>query len=1490
MKKIYLLIIVLVCLLANNRLTAQCSVTISTNTNTTQLNCTNTSITLKAKATGTTGPIAYRWGKGRLNDSLVVTAPGIYSVTITDSLDCTSSALVIITKDIAVPTVSILAFPEIICSGGSSTLIALGANSYSWQHDSGAGAVDTVSPSQTTTYTVTGTLLNGCTSTESFTLTVDPPATATIEGTKSVCQNAPQPNILFTGSGGILPYTFSYRIDRNAVQTITTKDASSSVFLKAQTGIIRTASYNLISVTDGIGCTSLQADTATVTVLEIPTLISAKTAAVCNDALFDYPISSSVTGTIISWKRDFVTGISNPAHADTIASNIAEKLKNITAEPVIVKYIFTMSSDDGGCVTVDSLELTVNPTPVTGNISDTTFCNGFSVSNGINFNSTTTDRSFTWDCNPSVGFGSSGAGNIPAFIASNTTNTEINAVVTVHITTGSLNCIGADSTFIIKVLAAPLLTSAKTKSVCDGAPVDYTAISSALGTNFKWIRNETAGISNLADSLETDYIGEILHNTTDMPVVVKYYFEMSIGTGCVTFDSIEVTVNPTPILDAVSDISYCNGTPVTGINFSSSSPDAFYTWDCSPSVGFGSNGSDSIPAFIASNNGSDSLVAKVTVHITASNDYCKGADSTFTITVLPAPVLISSKVESICDSALFTYTAKSSATATNFNWTRPQAAGISNEAVIISVNDSVITERLKNTTRQPADVDYIFTLNTGPTCITTQTLKVTVNPTPLIDHIPDYSFCNTESVDNGITFSSSSPGSSFTWASDTTIGFGVSGIGNIPDFTATNTGTDSLQAKVTVKITASSDHCPGPDSSFVIKVFPTPSLTSVKMVSICDNTAFKDSAISSATGTIFTWSRILPDGITGISSAALGTTAIIADTLHNTTTQPDTVRYAFVLKTGTSCEAWDTLKVIVNPTPVIDPILNNIYCNGVFVSKDFQFTSKSPDASFTWFCDTTIGFGSAGSGNYLPDFIATNTGTDSVKAKVTVKVTASSNQCPGSDSSIFTITVLPTPHFISAKEKSVCDTTVFEYTALSSATATTFSWKRDFADGIDNPADSAGISNINEILHNTADTPVIITYAFNLSTGEGAGCNTPETLTVTVNPTPVLENIPGQTYCNALAVNDGIKFESTSTNPVPAFTWTCNRSIGFGSSGSGIIPAFIASNPGNAAINATVTVYITASSDNCKGAPVKFPVTVNPSAQKPAFTSLSLYGDKDTLALCGGSENINFNVNSTVDGTSYKWLLGSGDAANVSIRDTGNANTVISFFGEGNYMINAIATNTANGGCSDTVSQIVKVNLTEGIAEQKIILKQPGNLLIYPDNSLKSYQWGYDDILSSAPVPEYGPPNTVLNQVYQFFIPDSKFIHTVDNLPVLDTVHYLYWVLLQNGDCYTKVYYNGPYANRRGIPAATDNIVQLQVFPNPNKGNFEIALKGNIYGNIEARIYNSLGQAVFMKKFVKMEPEVNEKFNTNNLPGGLYFLVLYSSDLKKVVTRFVIQH
>jgi hypothetical protein len=99
---------------------------------------------------------------------------GTLTVTGSNSCGLGSPSLGFPINVIPLPLVSASALPAMICLGQSSELTAAGnAASYTWQPGSLSGSPQTVSPSATTVFTVTGNLL-GCTDTSSVVITVDP--------------------------------------------------------------------------------------------------------------------------------------------------------------------------------------------------------------------------------------------------------------------------------------------------------------------------------------------------------------------------------------------------------------------------------------------------------------------------------------------------------------------------------------------------------------------------------------------------------------------------------------------------------------------------------------------------------------------------------------------------------------------------------------------------------------------------------------------------------------------------------------------------------------------------------------------------------------------------------------------------------------------------------------------------------------------------------------------------------------------------------------------------------------------------------------------------------------------------------------------------------------------------------------------------------------------------------------------------------------------
>ncbi|MCB0771532.1 MAG: gliding motility-associated C-terminal domain-containing protein [Flavobacteriales bacterium] len=145
-----------------------------------------------------TGATSYVWNTQATTASITVTSPGTYSVTGTNACG-TATDLVTVTEAPG-PTVMISGSTE-ICQGGSTTLTASGADSYTWSTTESTASI-TVSTAGV--YTVTGTNACGAATISAEVLELDLPSVV-ITGDTIICQGS---STVLTASG-TGPFTWS---------------------------------------------------------------------------------------------------------------------------------------------------------------------------------------------------------------------------------------------------------------------------------------------------------------------------------------------------------------------------------------------------------------------------------------------------------------------------------------------------------------------------------------------------------------------------------------------------------------------------------------------------------------------------------------------------------------------------------------------------------------------------------------------------------------------------------------------------------------------------------------------------------------------------------------------------------------------------------------------------------------------------------------------------------------------------------------------------------------------------------------------------------------------------------------------------------------------------------------------------------------------------------------------------------------------------------
>jgi hypothetical protein len=184
------------------------SVTVSTSGT---LSCIATTISATASTTLSTADFSWTGPNvvsGSTNSTAIIDQPGTYTVVITNTLSgCSTTITTTASSNTTTPVPSANSPQPIICSGNSTTLTAnVDPNTdYTWNPGSLNGAVQNVSPSTSTVFSVVATnTISGCAITETVNITVNTTPTIAITGNINICNGS---STTLTGSG-VTSYTW----------------------------------------------------------------------------------------------------------------------------------------------------------------------------------------------------------------------------------------------------------------------------------------------------------------------------------------------------------------------------------------------------------------------------------------------------------------------------------------------------------------------------------------------------------------------------------------------------------------------------------------------------------------------------------------------------------------------------------------------------------------------------------------------------------------------------------------------------------------------------------------------------------------------------------------------------------------------------------------------------------------------------------------------------------------------------------------------------------------------------------------------------------------------------------------------------------------------------------------------------------------------------------------------------------------------------------
>ena len=968
-----------------------------------------------------------------------------YSISGTSSVGCISTAPGTVSILVnPTPTVVLTAASSSICIGSAASMSATGANAYTWNPGGLTGANVTVSPTVTTTYTVTGVTAAGCSGNNTITITVVPLPTITASGTSSICAGqtaslsaiggstytwnpgglsganvtvSPAATTIYTVTGNqagctasatrtvtvfqnptITAVAIPTAVCPGVCSTLTPSGASTYTYAPAGPVVCPTITTTYsITGTSTAGCISTAPGTVSVLVNPTPTVVlTAASTSICIGSA----VTMSATGAnAYTWNPGGLTGA------------------NVSVSPTVTTTYTVTGASAAGCSGTNTITITVVPLPTITASGTPSICVGQTASL-----SALGGTSYTW--NP----GSLTGANV----------TVSPAATTVYTVTGSQSGCSSSATQTVTVFQNPTITIVATSTaVCPGVCTTLTpsgastytyapagpVVCPTITTTYSVTGTSTAGCvapvagtisiqvnpvpvltlaatpaticagssSSLSATGATSYTwnpgGLTGANVSVSPAATTIYTVTGVsGAGCSGTQTVQVVVNPIPAVGATANPTViCAGASATLTGTGATA----YTWNPGGLTG----------AVVVVNPTVTTIYT-----VTGSAASCT-ANATTQVSVNSLPSLsITATPSVVCPGVGSTLTASG---ATSYTW---QPGG--SVAVSIAINPTITTT-------------YTVTGASAAGCTATATQVMSVNPNPTI-----IASAASPTACTGATLNlTASGGNTYTWTPGSLTGSQVAvTINNTTTFTVTSTSSLGCTGQNTVTVTA----------------VPLPTVTATtSSATICLGNCATLTANGAST---YTW----------LPMASTGFTAVVCPTVNST--------YTVVGLSAAGCPGATVVSVNVTNGPTITAASTP---TAICAGGSAVLSASGSSGSYTWNPGALTG--------------ATVTVTPASTTLYTVTGTNALG-CPGTQTVNLVVNPIPVLT-ITPASASIC---AFSSTTLSASGASSYTW---------NPGGTTG-----SVI--TAGPSSTTTYT--IIGASAAGCTAQANANLTVVPVPTL--------------------------------------------------------------------------------------------------------------------------------------------------------------------------------------------------------------------------------------------------------------------------------------------------------------------------------------------------------------------------------------------------
>lgn len=462
----------------------------------------------------------------------------------------------------------------------------------------------------------------------------------------------------------------------------------------------------------------------------------------------------------------------------------------------------------------------------------------------------------------------------------------------------------------------------------------------------------------------------------------------------------------------------------------------------------------------------------------------------------------------------------------------------------------------------------------GPCGPQSSSVIITYNATPSAPVALGTSIC----AGSTATLSATAPGGTYQWY-DANTGGNLLSTG--PSFT-----TLPLNANTTYYVQTTINGITSTRTAVTVTVNAIPAAPIAPPAQTCTGTSTTLTASGSA-GT-YAW-----------YDAAIGGNLLSNTNTYTTPVLNFNTSYYVQTQIGSCVSPRTQVDVTLTPVPNVTSAISGSACSGNALS--YTITSDVPTATFTWSRAAVAGISNPAVTNQTSSTIAeTLINTTGNAINVTYVITPLSGTCSGPAFN-YVVTVYPLPAVTSsATPAAICNATSPGYAITFNTPATSFTWSRAAVAGISNVTVSGQTAPvIREVLFNTTNAPIAVTYVINYKTNTCTA--TPFNVTITVNPTATVTSSSSNVACSGQPEGYAI----TSNIPTATFSWSrpavgANPAV-FNNTSSTINETLV----NNGLTPLTVVYTIIPIANGCNGTPFLDTVSINPTVFKPVANNNS---------------------------------------------------------------------------------------------------------------------------------------------------------------------------------------------------------------------------------------------------------------------------------------------